>query len=127
MQAKYAVRFILLGRSRTYVVADAHTIDAIIQALDLLECDIPEMADAPGLAMVAKAWPDGAYLADEGQGVLIDTTRRPRVRMVYVCPECGDDYSEEVEALDCCGHDEDAPPHPSTAELEAAGQLRLLP
>lgn len=82
MQAKYAVRFILLGRSRTYVVADEHTIDAIIQALDHLECDIPEMADAPGLAMVAKVWPDGAYLADEGQGALIDTTRRAPLRMV---------------------------------------------
>lgn len=34
----------------------------------------------------------------------------------------------EDEAIDCCGFDPDAPPPPpSTAELEAAGQMRLLP
>lgn len=82
MQAKYAVRFILFGAARTYIVQDDHTIDAIIQALDCLESDIPEMADAPGLCMIAKAWPEGAYLADEGEGPLIDTTRRAPLRMV---------------------------------------------
>lgn len=75
MLKKYAVRFILFGRSRTYIVADEHSVDAIIQALDRLEADIPEMADAPGLCLVAKMYPEGAHLADEGEGVLIDTTR----------------------------------------------------
>ena len=75
MSTKYAIRFILFGRSRTYIVQDQHSVDAIIQALDLLECDIPEMVDAPGLCLIAKAYPEGAHLADEGDGPLIDTTR----------------------------------------------------
>lgn len=75
MPNKYAVRFILFGKSRTYIVLDQHTVDAIIQALDLLETDVPEMADAAGISMIAKAWPEGAYLADEGNGPLIDTTK----------------------------------------------------
>lgn len=74
MLTKYAIRFILFGRSRTYVVQDQHSVDAIIQALDLLECDIPEMADAPGLCLIAKAWPEGAALALEGDGPIINTT-----------------------------------------------------
>ena len=73
MPNKYAVRFIFFGRSRTYIVVDQHSIDALIQALDLLEADIPEVADA-ALAVIVKAWPDGSYLAEEGDGPLIDTT-----------------------------------------------------
>lgn len=75
MLRKYAVRFILFGQSRTYIVADDHSVDAIIQALDRLEADIPEMADAAGLCLIAKEYPEGAFLADEGEGPLIDTTR----------------------------------------------------
>ena len=75
MFRKFAVRFILFGRSRTYIVADEHSVDAIIQALDRLEADIPEMADAAGLCLIAKAYPEGAHLADEGDGPLIDTTK----------------------------------------------------
>ena len=30
MLKKYAVRFILLGKSRTYIVQDYHSVDAII-------------------------------------------------------------------------------------------------
>ena len=33
------------------------------------------MIDAPGLCLIAKAWPEGAHLADEGEGPVIDTTR----------------------------------------------------
>ena len=82
MVKKYAIRFILFGRSRTYIVQDLHTVDAIIQALELLETDVPEMADAQGLCMIAKAWPEGAYLADEGEGPLIDTTKAPLVLLL---------------------------------------------
>jgi hypothetical protein len=77
MLKKYAVRFILFGKSRTYIVADEHSVDAIIQALDLLEADIPEMVDAAGLCLIVKAYPEGAHLADEGDGPLIDTTKAP--------------------------------------------------
>ena len=77
MLKKYAVRFILFGNSRTYIVQDYHSVDAVIQALDLLEADMPEMVDFIGLAMIAKAYPEGAHLADEGDGPLIDTTRQP--------------------------------------------------
>lgn len=55
---------------------------------------------------------------------------QPEVSEGYLCPECRVWHETESKALDCCGHteDEDAPPpRPSTAELEAAGQLRLLP
>lgn len=82
MPNKYAIRFILFGQSRTYIVEDQHTVDAIIQALDLLEGDVPEMADAIGLAMIAKAYPEGAHLADEGSGPLIDTTKRAPLQLV---------------------------------------------
>lgn len=75
MLRKYAVRFIICGQCRTYIVQDYHSIDAVIRALDLLECDLPDMTDFTGLAMIAKAYPEGAHLADEGQGPLIDTTR----------------------------------------------------
>ena len=75
MLKKFAVRFILFGKSRTYIVEDEHSVDAIIQALDRLECDVMGMADAAGLAMIVKAYPEGAHLADEGEGPLIDTTK----------------------------------------------------
>ena len=52
----------------------------------------------------------------------------PTISERWVCPECGDDYRTEAEAIECCEHDDDAPPPPPTAEeLEAAGQMRLLP
>lgn len=76
---KYAVRFILSGSTRTYIVQDEHSIDAIIQSLELLEADRPDIVDCVGLAMIAKAWPAGAHLADESSGALIDTTRRLRL------------------------------------------------
>lgn len=81
MLRKYAIRIILFGASRTYIVQDEHSIDAIIQALDLLEGDVPEMVDAPGLCLVAKTWPEGAHLALEGDGPVIDTTR-PVVHLI---------------------------------------------
>ena len=52
---------------------------------------------------------------------------QPEISKGYECPECGDFHRKEADAIDCCGYDEDAPPPPPTAaELEAAGQLRLL-
>lgn len=51
----------------------------------------------------------------------------PEISEGYECPVCFDWHSTEANALDCCGYDEDAPPPPPTAaELEAAGQLRLI-
>lgn len=53
---------------------------------------------------------------------------RPEVSEGYLCPECGEFHRREQNALDCCEHDQDAPPPPPTAaELEAAGQQRLIP
>lgn len=52
----------------------------------------------------------------------------PGYKKVYACPECRELHDVEAEAIDCCGFDPDAPPPPpSAAELEAAGQMRLLP
>lgn len=75
MLKKHAVRFIYLGKSRTYVLNALGTVDAICTALDLLECDVPGIENTIGLCLIAKAYPEGAHLADEGDGPLIDTTR----------------------------------------------------
>lgn len=76
---KTAVRFIHQGNSRTYIVEALDTVEAICNALDLLECDIPDITAIIGLAVVAKAYPEGAHLALEGDGPVIDTTRRLQV------------------------------------------------
>lgn len=55
---------------------------------------------------------------------------QPKVIEGYRCPVCLDFHHKEQTALDCCGFDPDAPqtpPPPTAAELESAGQLRLLP
>lgn len=72
MLKKYAVRFIINGASRTYIVADLGTPDAICQALDHIECDVPGVMDARGLAIIAKPYPEGAHLAVEGEGPIIN-------------------------------------------------------
>lgn len=72
---KYAVRFILNGKSRTYVLDDLGASDAICTAIDLLELDVPDIGACRGIAVIVKPWPEGAHLADEGEGPLIDTTR----------------------------------------------------
>jgi hypothetical protein len=77
MLKKHAVRFIHNGQSRTYILNDLGTSDAICTALDLLECDVPDIKLVLGLAVIAKAYPEGAHLADEGEGPVIDTTRAP--------------------------------------------------
>ncbi len=74
---KYAIRFIHNGKSRTYIVNDIGSVDAICTALDLLESDVPDIKSCIGLAVIAKAWPEGAHLANEGEGPVIDTTRQP--------------------------------------------------
>ncbi len=78
MLKKYAIRFIHGGRSRTYVLQDVGTVDAICTALDLLELDVPGISMTAGLCVVAKAWPEGAHLAEEGDGPVLDTTRPHR-------------------------------------------------
>ena len=75
MLKKYAVRFILAGQARTYVLTDIGSVDAITTALDLLEVDLPGITLVNGLCVIVKAWPEGAYLAAEGEGPVLDTTR----------------------------------------------------
>jgi hypothetical protein len=76
MLKKYAVRFILAGQARTYVLQDIGSVDAISTALDLLEIDIPQINLVAGLSVVAKEWTSGgSCLADEGIGPVLDTTR----------------------------------------------------
>jgi hypothetical protein len=81
MLKKYAIRFIHNGASRTYVINDLGSVDAICTALDLLEADVPGIQQCIGLAVIAKAWPEGAHLADEGDGQIIDTTRSVRAHL----------------------------------------------
>lgn len=76
MLEKHAVRFIHASQSRTYVLYALGTVDAICSALDMLECDVPGIESAVGLAVIAKVFPEGAHLALEGNGPVIDTTRR---------------------------------------------------
>ncbi len=58
---------------------------------------------------------------------------RPAISERFICPECGDDFRTADSALDCltahqADDDADAPIHLVTAaELEAAGQMRLVP
>lgn len=85
MVKKHAVRFIHAGKSRTYIVNDVGTVDAICTALDLLESDVPDIQSCVGLAVISKAWPEGAHLATEGDGPIIDTTR-PALVPVFVDP-----------------------------------------
>ena len=50
--------------------------------------------------------------------------------MVYVCAECGEAHALKKNAADCCYLNEegpDAPRPPTLAELESAGQMRMLP
>jgi hypothetical protein len=75
MLKKYAIRFILSGRARTYILQDVGSVDAICTALDLIELDVPGISQTTGLCIIAKAWPEGAHLADEGEGPVLDTTR----------------------------------------------------
>jgi len=55
------------------------------------------------------------------------------VRAFFVCPFCDLDCSTEAECVECIDShrpDDDEhlrPPPPTAAELEAAGQARLLP
>lgn len=77
---KYAVRFILNGKSRTYLLNDIGTSDAICSAIDLLEIDVPDIGVSRGIAVIVKPFPDGAHLAEEGDGPLIDTTREAIAR-----------------------------------------------
>lgn len=57
----------------------------------------------------------------------------PSVSAVFVCQDCGDWHREESEAAACCCDDETAEARrqavltPTTAQLEALGQLRLVP
>tara|TARA_R110000868_G_scaffold74752_4_gene216281 strand:+ start:982 stop:1173 length:192 start_codon:yes stop_codon:yes gene_type:complete len=48
----------------------------------------------------------------------------PEVESYYTCPECGEEYATEEQAIDCCGYVE---PPPTAEELESAGQGRLIP
>lgn len=86
MLKKHAVRFIHNGKSRTYIVMDVGTVAAICTALDLLEIDVPEIESCIGLAVISKTWPEGAHLACEGEGPVIDTTR-PVLVPVFVAAE----------------------------------------
>lgn len=50
------------------------------------------------------------------------------VRAFYICPVCSDIYQKEDECTTCIASHDDSPPVGVTAaEIEAAGQQRLLP
>jgi|GEM_PF-4443969 len=52
----------------------------------------------------------------------------PSPREVFICPVCKSDFISEEIAIGCCNADllpEDFVPEPTTAELEAEGQMWL--
>ncbi|MBW7903805.1 MAG: hypothetical protein H3C26_20240 [Rhodocyclaceae bacterium] len=52
-----------------------------------------------------------------------------RIGVVWECSTCGAEYDDEARADECCAVDSDGEPlpyRPTAAELEAAGQMRLL-
>lgn len=51
----------------------------------------------------------------------------PEIIAGYTCPLCRDFHTREADAIACCDWDPDKPIPPSARELEAAGQLRLIP
>lgn len=51
----------------------------------------------------------------------------PDVIAGYTCPLCATFHTGDAAALECCGWDPDKPIPPTALELEAAGQLRLIP
>lgn len=58
----------------------------------------------------------------------------PSVSAVFVCQDCGDWHREESEAAACCCDDDEtaetrrqAVLTPTAEQLEAIGQLRLVP
>lgn len=50
-----------------------------------------------------------------------------RIEEGYACPVCGEFHEEEAAAIACHDWDPDRPISPTVLELEAAGQLRLIP
>ena len=52
---------------------------------------------------------------------------RPSITKGYICPTCETFHIEEYAAIACCQAEHEAPPTPTAQELEAAGQVRLLP
>lgn len=51
-----------------------------------------------------------------------------QISEVFLCPICQMSFYVEIDALNCHDFDPNGPPPPPTpAELEAAGQMRLLP
>lgn len=53
---------------------------------------------------------------------------QPSITEGYICAVCAEFHVAEDVAIDCCADiDLDGPRLPTPRELEAAGQLRLLP
>ena len=53
---------------------------------------------------------------------------QPSITEGYICAVCAVFHMDEDVAIDCCADiDLDGPRLPTPRELEAAGQLRLLP
>ena len=52
---------------------------------------------------------------------------QPSITSGYICPTCETFYIEEDEAIACCQVTAEEVIHVTAQELEAAGQLRLLP
>lgn len=52
---------------------------------------------------------------------------RPAVVAGWLCPACNEFHVRKQDALDCCADESLLPRQLTADELEAAGQLRLIP
>ena len=52
---------------------------------------------------------------------------QPRTSSGYTCEDCGTFHLMKETAIACCQDEPEEPHTPTGEELEAAGQLRLLP
>lgn len=50
----------------------------------------------------------------------------PEIYKVYVCPECEEVHDDEDSAIECCKEADEITDRIPAAELEAAGQMRLI-
>ena len=78
-------------------------------------------------AQAPEAWRCGDCLTVHDNELDAQECCPPKIDEGYTCPLCGDFHLAEEAALECCGWDPDMPVPPTAAELEAAGQMRLIP
>lgn len=76
----YTIQFSLTGeaRKRTYLVRDISRIDALCQALDLLECDMPHGIERDLIILVQSGAAARATITEAIEHIFVDRRSSPR-------------------------------------------------